>query len=47
MKAEMDKELRKVELATTLCHLCSLTQLEKWAAKARKQAKGQPRLPEE
>lgn len=43
MKTALDMELQKVAVATTLCHLCSLEQLEKWAVEARKQPRENPR----
>lgn len=39
MKTMMDEELRKVEAVTTLCHLCSLEQLEEWVAEAKNPVK--------
>lgn len=35
----MDEELQKVAAATTLCHLCTLKQLEDWVAEARSPVK--------
>ena len=35
----MDEELQKVAAATTLCHLCTLEQLESWVAEAKNPVK--------
>lgn len=35
----MDEELQKVAAAKTLCHLCSLKQLEDWVMEARNPVK--------
>ena len=35
----MDEELQKVAAATTLCHLCTLKQLEGWVAEAKNPVK--------
>ena len=35
----MDEELQKVAAATTLCHLCTLKQLESWVAEAKNPVK--------
>lgn len=35
----MEEELQKVAAATTLCHLCSLKQLENWVTEARNPVK--------
>lgn len=39
MNTSVDTDLRKVTASTTLCHLCSVEQLEKWAKEARRQCK--------
>lgn len=39
MTEGLGEELQKVAAATTLCHLCTLKQLENWVAEARNPVK--------
>lgn len=39
MSTVMSEELRKVAAVTTLCHLCTMEQLEQWVAEARNPVK--------
>lgn len=39
MSAAMSEELRKVAAVTTLCHLCTMEQLEQWVVEARNPVK--------
>lgn len=41
MKTALDIELQKVAAATTLCHLCTLSELEKLVAEKKAKIKNQ------